>query len=303
MTDPANTLSEANKPYIYYFLYSMRPRQWVKNLFVLAPLVFGKEVFIFPQNARALLAFAVFCLVSGAVYVINDIADREGDRRHPDKSQRPIALGVLPFQTAFLGASSILVVSLGLAFMLEWKFSGILFAYILLNIGYSYLLKHIVLVDVFVVALGFVFRVAAGGIVIDVQASSWLLLCTLLIALFLALCKRRHELVLLEEGAKEHRKILREYNPYFLDQLIAVVTASTVVAYALYTMSEEVQAFVGNAYMQYTIPFVLYGIFRYLYLVHRQDIGSPTEIMLGDVPMIVNIGLWGIAVLVIFYFL
>jgi 4-hydroxybenzoate polyprenyltransferase len=196
----------------------------------------------------------------------------------------------------------LLLISFSAGYVLGTDFLTVSALYFLMNLAYSAFLKHVVLLDVFVIALGFVLRVTGGAVVINIFPSTWLLLCTLLISLFLAMCKRRHELVLLEDEALNHRKILGEYSPYFLDQLIAVVTASTLVTYALYTMSEEVHVEFGNNNLKYTIPFVLYGIFRYLYLVHqRSKGGSPTEIMMGDVPMLVNIGLWALVVVMVLY--
>lgn len=283
-------------------LISMRPTQWIKNLFVFTPLVFSKSLLVFPLNLKSFMVFVVFCVLSGCVYMINDITDREEDKRHPIKSLRPIASGVLSPSVALGTATIFLSLSLLGGFMIGTELLIVLLIYLLLNLAYSAFLKHVVLVDVFVIAVGFVLRIVGGGVAIHVELSSWLLLCTLLIALFLALCKRRHELVLLEDHASSHRKILGEYNPYFLDQLIAVVTASTVVAYALYTMSSEVHINFGDNNLKYTVPFVLYGIFRYLYLVHRKDKGgSPTEIMMSDAPTLVNLGLWASVVGIVVY--
>lgn len=281
---------------------SMRPKQWIKNLFVLAPLIFSKSLFIYPLNLKAFIAFIIFCTVSGCVYIINDVVDKEEDKKHPVKRFRPIASGILSTHIASGTVVILLFISFISGYRVDTYFSIILAIYFFMNFAYSTFLKHVVLLDVFVIALGFVLRVVAGGTAINVEISSWLLLCTLLIALFLAICKRRHELVLLEDEASSHRRILGEYSPYFLDQLIAVVTASTLVTYALYTMSAEVSIKFGNNNLKYTIPFVLYGIFRYLYLVHRKDKGgSPTEIMMSDVPMLVNVGLWAVLVWIVLY--
>jgi len=285
-----------------HILISMRPKQWIKNLFVFPPLVFSKSLFIFPLNIKALMTFVVFCVVSGCVYIINDVADREEDKKHPVKSLRPVASGILSPSIALGTVAILLSLSLTGGYMIGPELLAILALYFFMNLLYSTFLKHVVLLDIFVIALGFVLRVMGGGAVIHVKLSSWLILCTLLIALFLALCKRRHELVLLEDNASNHRKILGEYTPYFLDQLIAVVTASTLMTYALYTMSEDVYRNFGNNNIKYTIPFVLYGIFRYLYLVHQKKKGgSPTEIMMRDIPMLINIGLWAFVVVVILY--
>lgn len=283
-------------------LISIRPKQWIKNFFVFAPLIFSKSLFVFPLNIRAIAAFAVFCAVSGGVYIINDIADREEDQKHPTKRLRPIASGMLSIYTGSVVAAIFLLISLSGGYVLGTDFLAVAALYFLMNFVYSTFLKHIVLLDICVIAIGFVLRVVGGGVAIDVELSSWLLLCTLLVALFLAMCKRRHELVLLKDEASNHRRILDKYSPYFLDQLIAVVTASTLVTYALYTMSEAVHVKFGNNNLKYTIPFVLYGIFRYLYLVHQRNKGgSPTEIMLGDIPMLVNMGLWVLVVVMVLY--
>lgn len=291
-----------NSTIVINLIRSMRPKQWIKNLFVLAPIIFSKTLFVYPLNVKAFMAFAIFCAVSGCIYLVNDIADREEDQRHPVKRLRPIASGATSPYFAAAVAALLLFISFISGYHMGAYFFIIMAIYFLINLVYSTFLKHVVLLDVFVIALGFVLRVVGGGVAIDVELSSWLLLCTLLIALFLAMCKRRHELVLLEEEASTHRKILEEYSPYFLDQLIAVVTASTLVTYALYTMSEEVYIKFGSNNLKYTIPFVLYGIFRYLYLVHQKNKGgSPTEIMMSDLPMLVNIGLWVLVVGLVLY--
>ena len=277
-------------------LLSMRPKQWVKNLFVFAPLVFSQSLFVPLLVLKSLIAFGAFCFLSGAVYLINDVVDRERDAQHPVKQLRPIASGLITPATAVFAA----LVFAGLTFVGSYLWLGlmtlaILVSYLLLNLAYSLLLKHVLLLDVLVIALGFVLRVSAGGHAIQVRLSSWLLVCTLLIALFLALCKRRYELVLLEGAASNHREILGQYSPHFLDQLIAIVAASTVISYALYSMSEDVRLALGSNSLKYTLPFVLYGLFRYLYLVHRKDVDEdPTEAMMTDVSMLVNMALWAL---------
>ncbi len=284
-------------------LISMRPKQWIKNLFVFAPLAFSKSLLVFPINIKALIAFIIFCLLSGAVYIINDIVDRNEDKKHPIKILRPIASGRLSPSIAFGSVAILLCLCFMGGYLVSIGFLIILVLYLLINLAYSKFLKHVILLDVFIIAAGFVLRVVGGGVAINVELSSWILLCTLLIAIFLALCKRRHELILLEDSAHNHRKILDEYTTYFLDQLIAVVTAATVVSYAFYTMSNDVKILFGNNNLKYTVPFVLYGIFRYLYLVHRKDKGgNPTEIMISDLPMLINIGLWASVAGVVVYF-
>jgi 4-hydroxybenzoate polyprenyltransferase len=287
---------------IVEILKSMRPYQWTKNLFVFAPLIFSQNILNVPYLFKTVLAFALFCLLSGAVYIWNDLRDIEEDKLHPVKSQRPLAsgrLGKTPATAAFVFFS---LVGLGCAFLLNLTFFILALAYLLLQIFYSAWLKHVVILDVLLIAAGFLLRVSAGGVVIMVDISEWLLICTFLLALFIALSKRRHELVLLEEDASSHRPILQEYSPYLLDQMISVVTASTVVAYCLYTISEETVAKFGSSRLIYTVPFVLYGIFRYLYLIHKKgEGGSPEFLILKDKPFLAGILLWIASAVIILY--
>jgi 4-hydroxybenzoate polyprenyltransferase len=280
---------------------SLRPRQWVKNLFVFAGLVFSQRLFT-ASAWPALGAFAVFCALSGAIYLFNDVADRDKDRLHPKKRQRPIASGRLPVPVA-LGVGTVLIAGgLVAAARLSGRFAMVALAYVVLLTLYSVWLKHVVIVDVLAVASGFVLRAVGGALVIDVEISGWLLICTILIALFLALGKRRHEYLALEDDAVRHRPILAEYSAGLLDQMIAVVTASTVTAYALYTMSPETVAKFHTPLLPATLPFVLYGIFRYLYLLYRRQLGgNPSDLFLNDRALLVNTICWVLAVLVIIY--
>lgn len=281
---------------------SLRPGQWTKNLFIFAGILFSQNVFNSPLLLKVIFAFLVFCLLSGAVYIFNDLIDLEQDRRHPVKSQRPIAVGKLKIPYAILAFVLFSLFSLWMAYYLGLPFFLGALSYFLLQIVYSLFLKRMVVLDVFAIAFGFVLRVVAGAVVIDVEISSWLLICTILLALLLGFSKRRHELVLLEEEAENHRRALTQYSPYLLDQMISVVTAGTVVAYVLYTMSEETIAKFGTKNLIFTVPFVLYGIFRYLYLVHRKGAGgNPEKILVTDKPLMINILLWVIAVGVILY--
>ncbi len=282
-------------------LVSLRPRQWVKNLFVFAGLVFGQRLFT-PAVWPALAAFAIFCVLSGAIYLVNDVADRDKDRLHPKKRERPIAAGRLPARVA-LGVAVVLAAGgLTAAAALSTGVLIVSVAYVTLLAAYSVWLKHIVIVDVLTVAVGFVLRALAGTLAIDVAISGWLLICTVLIALFLALGKRRHEYLTLEGEAARHRPILAEYSAGLLDQMIAVVTASTVTAYALYTMSPETVAKFHTQLLPATLPFVLYGIFRYLYLLYRRRLGgNPSELFLNDRALLVNTACWVLAVLLIIY--
>ncbi|MGH7323194.1 MAG: decaprenyl-phosphate phosphoribosyltransferase [Candidatus Rokuibacteriota bacterium] len=280
---------------------SLRPRQWVKNLFVFAGLVFGEKLFT-PAVGPALAAFVIFCGLSGGLYLLNDVADREPDRRHPDKRARPIAAGRLGVAPAVAAAAGLLVAGLAASLALSVPLAVVALAYVSLLSAYSAWLKHVVIVDVLAVAAGFVLRAVAGALVIDVKISGWLLICTTLLALFLALGKRRHEVLTLAAEAPHHRPILAEYSAGLLDQMIAVVTASTVTAYALYTMSPETVAKFGTPFLPATLPFVLYGIFRYLFLLYRRQMGgNPSELFLHDPPLLLNSLLWLLAVIVIIY--
>lgn len=283
-------------------LVSMRPHQWTKNVFVFAALIFAQKLGDTPSLLKATAAFALFCVLSGTVYIINDLADREKDRTHPRKSKRPIAAGRLP---AGVGAGTAVLLAagaLGASFVLGTKFGLAASAYFALNLIYSFALKQVVILDVMTIAGGFVLRAVAGAEAIQVPISQWLILCTTLLALFLGFCKRRGELTTLQGAASEHRTILREYSVGFLDQMISVVTASTVIAYAFYAMSPEVQDKLHTQYLGLTVPFVLYGIFRYLYLIHMRGEGdSPSRLLLQDRALLVNIVLWGLTCVVILY--
>jgi 4-hydroxybenzoate polyprenyltransferase len=281
---------------------SLRPGQWTKNLLVFAGLIFAQGLHRPAQVGRVMLAFVIFCALSGSMYLINDVADAERDRSHPRKRHRPIASGRLSPGTAIGVAILLIGLAFGGAFALSWRLGMVAVAYAGLLTVYSAGLKHVVIVDALMIAAGFVLRALAGVVVIDAEFSHWLLLCTILLALFLTFGKRRHELLLLEGGAADHRPILSEYSPQLLDQMIAVVTASTLMAYALYTISPETTAKLGTTHLPLTIPFVLYGIFRYLYLLYRHDLGgNPSEHLLTDRALLVDVGLWGATVVLILY--
>lgn len=280
----------------------LRVRQWVKNLLVLAPLVFSRSLFAPNAVASALAAFTLFCLMSSSVYLLNDIQDYERDRLHPDKRRRPIAAGEIGLNQALTAAVLLLVFTLGGAWLLSEQFTLILLAYWLINMAYSTWLKHQVILDVFSIAAGFVLRIFGGGVAIHVEVSHWLLLCTTLLALFLGFTKRRHELLILGDDAHSHRIVLAEYNPHFLDMIIAIVTSATLMCYALYTVSEDTVRRFNTEGLLLTIPFVLYGIFRYLYLTYHKNLGGdPTETLLKDLPTLVNLLLWGLVAAVIVY--
>ncbi len=282
-------------------LKTMRPKQWTKNVVVFAPLIFDEKLFDPALFARTLLAFALFCLISSTVYIINDLADIESDRQHPKKRTRPLASGALSPKLAIAAAALFILVSLPLALWLGAGFSLILSSYLVLNIAYSFYLKHLVIIDVLVIAAGFVLRVAGGVAVVSVERfSPWLYLVITLGALFLGFGKRRHELLLLEDGADAHRAILAEYTVPFLDQLIGLVTSTMVIAYSLYTFSAP--NLPDNHAMMLTIPFVLYGLFRYLYLIHvKKEGGAPDELLLSDKPLLATGALWVLAVIIVLY--
>ncbi len=283
-------------------LQALRPEQWIKNLVVLAALLFGQKLGDPGAVLRALEATIIFCALSGAVYLLNDLRDLERDRLHPVKRLRPLAAGQLPpglaWVTAILLAAGAMEASLTLPVAFVWCAAG----YLTLNLAYSLGLKNVVILDVLAVAAGFVLRAVAGAEVIPVEISRWLILCTLLLALFLVAGKRRHELSLLQQDARDHRVSLGEYSIAFLDQMITLILSATLVAYCLYTMSEDVVRKLGTGYLPLTIPFVLYGIFRYLYLIHhRKEGGSPIRTLFTDRPLLADVGLWAATVAVILY--
>ncbi len=282
---------------------SIRPQQWLKNFFIFAPLIFSENILNLTMFLQTLLAFGIFCLLSGALYILNDLKDLEEDRLHPIKSKRPLAAGDLKKRQAIVAFVFLSFVSLVLASAVNEEFLWVCLGYFILQIAYSFALKHVVILDVFIVASGFFLRVIAGAVAIQVLISPWLLICTTLLALFLALSKRRHEILLLDKKAMNHRPILKEYSPYLLDQMISVVTASTVIAYCLYTISGETIEKFGTNKLILTVPFVLYGIFRYLYLIHqRAEGGTPETLILKDRPLLLDIVLWIVAAALIIYF-
>lgn len=283
-------------------LRSLRPTQWTKNLLVFAGLIFGERLRDPASVLNATIAFGVFCLLSGVVYLINDVLDREADRLHPLKRHRPIASGAISTGAALGTAVLLVIVGLGAAFSLNLRFGLVATSYLALLALYSVSLKHVVILDVLTLAAGFVLRAYGGAVAIDVVFSHWLLLLTLLLALFLGPSKRRAELVALADDARGHRPSLAEYSPYLLDQMIGVVTASTLLAYAFYTISPETVQKFHTDHLLLTVPFPLYGIFRYLYLVHQREGGAnPSDMLLTDKPLLICVALWGAAVIAILY--
>jgi 4-hydroxybenzoate polyprenyltransferase len=282
---------------------SMRPRQWPKNAFVFVALLFDRKFFDPASVLPTIGAFVLLCLMSGAVYLMNDLADIESDRRHPTKRHRPLPSGRLNPRVAAVAAVALALVSLVAGYFLSWALAVILALYLVSQIAYTFRLKHVVLIDVLTIAAGFVLRIAAGVAVIDVERfSPWLYIFGGFLALFMALGKRRHELVLLGGEAANHRAILDDYNLDLIDRLQGIVTTSAVVSYSLYTFLAE--GLPDNHAMMLTIPFVLYGIFRYLYLIHiRNEGGAPEEILLRDRPFQINLLFYGLTVFVALYLL
>jgi 4-hydroxybenzoate polyprenyltransferase len=282
-------------------LKTMRPRQWAKNIFIFAALVFDKQLLKPESFLRTLAGFGLFCLISSCVYIFNDLADVDADRQHPEKKNRPIASGKLPVSVAWGAGIVLVVLTLGLAFLLTRGFEAVLVIYFLLNVAYSKWLKHVPIVDVLVIAAGFVLRVHAGVTLIQVERfSPWLYVVMTLLSLFLGFGKRRAELALLAQGAGSHRKVLEGYTLPLLDQYIMIVSSTTIVAYSLYTFSAPNVP--KNDSMMLTIPFVVYTIFRYLYLIEvKHTGGAPEEILLTDRPFQIAMVLWAASVLAIFY--
>jgi len=280
---------------------SLRPSQWTKNLIIFAGLIFSENLLNPTLFIYSFFAFILFCFISGAVYIINDIIDKEQDRLHPAKSQRPIAAGKVKTGEALFFSLIIIVIAIPMSFYLEFRFGITASIYLAVMILYSLGLKRIIILDIMIISLGFVIRAIAGALVIKVTISSWLLICTTFLALFLALGKRRHELALLAENASHHRKQLANLTPHLLDQMISIATAGAIISYSLYTMSEETVSKFGP-HLIYTLPFVLYGILRYLYLIYKEGLGgNPSLILIKDKPLLINVALWIITAAIIVY--
>ncbi|MCK6581955.1 MAG: decaprenyl-phosphate phosphoribosyltransferase [Anaerolineales bacterium] len=281
---------------------TMRPRQWTKNVFIFAALVFDKQLFNLDSFLRTLAGFVLFCLISSSVYIFNDLSDVEADRQHPDKKNRPIAAGKLPVGAAWTAGIIIVLITFALAWLLAPGFEYVVVCYFLLNMAYTKWLKHIAILDVLIIAAGFVLRVHAGVTLIAVERfSPWLYVVMTLLSLFLGFGKRRAEMALLAHGAGSHRKVFDGYTLPLLDQYIMIVSGTTIVAYSLYTFNAPNVP--DNHSMMLTIPFVVYAIFRYLYLIEVKHAGgTPEEILLSDRPFQISMFLWAFAVLAIFYF-
>ena len=282
-------------------IIAMRPKRWLKNLFMFAALVFGAKLSDTGLIARSVLAFGCFCLLSSVAYLINDLVDMERDKYYPGKRDRPLAAGKLKRSWALGAAVVLALASLSVAFVLNYRFALVGLAFLAVEIAYSFLFTKYVVLDVLAIAVAFILRVMAGSVIAEAtRFSPWLYVCGSFLALFLALCKRRHEIIVLGEHASLHRKVLADYSSPLLGEMISVVTSSTVIAYSLYTFwGENVP---GNKSMMLTIPFVLYGILRYLLLMQRRDLpGSPEEMLIKDPPLVINNLLWGAAVVAILY--
>jgi 4-hydroxybenzoate polyprenyltransferase len=283
-------------------LVSLRPDQWTKNLFVFAGVIFGGRLADLPAVIVAGVAFLVFCASSSAMYLVNDVSDRAEDRRHPTKSRRPIAAGELSVPAALTAAVVLGVGALAVSFRIGTTFGLISLTFIGLLGLYTYRLKHVVILDVMTISVGFVLRAVAGAVAVAVPISQWLLVCTVLLALFLGFTKRRQEVTLLGDAAAPHRRALGDYSTPLLDQLIAIVAAATLVTYAFYTMEPDTIAKFGTNRLTLTLPFPIYGVFRYLYLVYERDGGgSPSETLLRDLPLLACVTLWAAAIVLIIY--
>ena len=282
---------------------SLRTKHWIKNLFIFMPLIFGKKLFVSPLNTNTIIAFFLFSIAASAVYLMNDIIDREKDQNHPTKKFRPIASGKISIKTAITTSVFLGLIAISGAYFLNFNFCLIIVIYLSANIIYSKILKEAVIIDVFCISVFFILRVLAGGIVAETEISHWLIIMTALIALFLGLNKRRQELLITHQYAQDRRVVLEKYSTYFIDQMIAVITSSVVISYMLYTVDERTVSVFGTNNLIYSVPFVYYGIFRYLYLIHKaNEDGDPTKMFLSDYKMQLNVVLWLIVCAFVIYF-
>jgi 4-hydroxybenzoate polyprenyltransferase len=291
--EAAAGLPARSSPSALTLVRALRPRQWTKNLAAYGPLFFSHSLLNGAAAVGATMAVASFCLLASGVYVLNDWVDREKDRFHPEKRLRPIASGLLSGPMVAVLIAACWGVGGALAYATRLELFAVAAGYVALQVAYIFVLKRVVILDVMVIALGFVIRVAGGGVAIDVPLSNWLYLCTLLLALFLAFAKRRHELSSLQGDAAAHRAILSDYSLPMLDQMISVVAASCILAYGLYTVARETIEHVGSDRLKYSVPCVVFGIFRYLFLIHRRGAGgSPERVLLSDAPLLASIGVF-----------
>jgi 4-hydroxybenzoate polyprenyltransferase len=293
-------MTKINRNNILTLLVILRPHHWLKNTFVFAPLVFSGRFTQLDMCLKAVLAFFSFCLVSSAVYAINDVCDREEDRRHPTKKLRPIAAGDMSPGSAIIMSTVLFVSGLILAGLLNWSAMLIVLIYFLINIAYSLFIKHIAILDVLTISAGFVLRIVGGGLSISVVPSYWLVLCTVMISIFLGFTKRRVELLAVDIDKNNSRPVLKDYSISFLDQVIPMVTGATILAYALYTVDEHTLKVLGTRAMLLTLPFVIYGLLRYIYIIyHLKKCTDPTENLIRDIPTIINLALWVVTSLLV----
>ncbi len=286
---------------LYDIARLLRVYQWSKNALVLMPLVFAQQLLDSTAVLRSLIATAAFCLASSAAYIVNDIRDLENDRSHPIKCRRPLPSGAVSSPVAALIALGLFGASLALGFGLSIPFLLALVSYLVLTIGYSITLKNIFIVDVIIVAMGFVIRAIAGAVAIEVVFSNWLIVCTLFLALFLALGKRRGEIALLEDEARNHREVLRHYSIVFIDQMLLIVASGALITFTIYTCSPEVVERIGTDKLYMTLPFVVYGLARYLWLIQRNETGDPSQVLLKDWPTCLAVLLWALTCGIIIY--
>jgi len=283
-------------------LISMRPKQWSKNILVFAGLLFAKDFMILSKIIESFVAFVIFCLASSSAYLLNDIVDHKSDAQHPTKRNRPIASGALSPYIAFLFALFLSAGSLAAAFRLDTQFALVLSAYMLLTLAYSFFLKNVIILDVLIIASGFVFRAMAGAYAIQEVVSSWLIICTIFLALFIVLGKRRAEIVALGSQACNVRPTLAEYDLRYLDHLIIISNAACLIAYSLYTLDPGTVEKFGSRNLVFTLPIVIFGLFRYLYLIYHKNLGeSPENAILGDMPILTSVGLYLVTVAIILY--
>lgn len=288
----------------FYLLQVLRPYQWVKNGFVLLPIVFAGKLGDLDAVLRVAAAFAIFCVAASSVYIANDLVDLEADKLHPVKKLRPLARGHLSPQEGLLFSFILAIAAVGSGFALNFGLGVCLGTYIAGNLLYTQVLKRLVILDVMCLGLFFLLRVIAGAVVISVNVSEWLLICSAILALFLGFNKRRHEILIAGKQAGDHRKVLDQYSIYFIDQMVSVLTASTVIFYTLYTVDDRTVEHFGTNGLLFTVPFVYYGIFRYLYLVHkRRQGGDPSRIILKDKMLQLNIIFWLTTAIGVIYFL
>jgi 4-hydroxybenzoate polyprenyltransferase len=288
---------------LMYLVRALRLEQWIKNFFIFLPVIFGGKLFEYPANLYAMVAFLLFSIAASSVYIINDILDVEEDRAHPAKRFRPVASGGLSKNEAYTVAALLAVTAIIAAFLFNELFGVLIVIYMFLNYLYSRLFKHEVIFDVFFIGAFFLLRIIAGSVVAGVQMSHWIIFMTVLLALFLGFNKRRQELLIFNQEGFKQRRVLANYNLYFIDQIISVLTASIVVVYMLYAVDLETMRRVGNKHLIYSIPFVYYGIFRYLYLIHKlKKEGDPIRILLADVRMQINLVIWLFVCISVIYF-